>query len=200
MKTTSKHNKLGFLILIGQLGILVWLFGLMGFITYSYFQKPPPLDSLHNQAVIILTGDNGRIDTGLALADAIDSPAILISGVDPRITKDALSNNWNVGEHINLISLDHDALNTVDNAKQSAKWLKENQYTSAVLVTSTYHMIRAHSIMKAVMPEIKTIPYPVKTAHLQPHNFKFWNIMYREFHKTILVEACLMQSFISCLD
>jgi|TARA_R110002126_G_scaffold13118_1_gene56282 uncharacterized SAM-binding protein YcdF (DUF218 family) len=199
MKKTRKH-KLALFILIAQLGIVVWLFGLMGFITYSYFQKPPALESLQRQAVIILTGDNGRIDTGLALADAINSPAILISGVDPRVTKDALSSNWNVGEHINIISLDHDALNTVDNAKQSAKWLKENQYTSAVLVTSSYHMLRAHSIMKAVMPEIKTIPYPVKTTHLPPQKLKFWHIMYREFNKTILVEACLIQRFINCLD
>ena len=194
------HHKFGKAILLGQILIIVWLLGLMCFITHSYFQRQPALESLMDQPVIILTGDNGRIDKGLELADAIDSPAILISGVDPRFTKDALVTNWDAEDYINIISLDHDALNTIDIAKQSAKWLKENHYTSAVLVTSTYHMTRAHSIMKAVMPDIKTIAYPVKTSHLPTQKLKFWHIMYREFHKTILVKACLLQNFYSCFE
>ena len=160
MKQKKDNHIFGKTILLGQLLILAWLFGLMGFIAYSYFQKQPPLSALQNQPVIILTGDSGRIDTGLELANEINSPAILISGVDPRVTKDALVSNWDAGAAINIISLDHDAMNTVDNAKQSAKWLKENQYTSAILVTSSYHIARAHSIMKAIMPEIKTLIEP----------------------------------------
>ena len=141
--TQNHRNLFGKAVLLTQVIILAWLFGLMGFVAYSYFQEQPPLKEIQNQPIIILTGDSGRIDKGLKLADVIDSPAILISGVDPRFTKDALVDNWDAAETINIISLDHDALNTVDNAKQSAKWLKENQYTSAVLVTSSYHITRA---------------------------------------------------------
>ena len=193
-------NKKHFVIVTIQSLIFLWLLALISFIGYSHFAAAPKHEEIKNAPVIILTGDNGRIEQGLELSRDINSPAILITGVDTKLAKDNLVNTWDAQDLKSKISVDHKAMDTVGNIKQSVIWLEENKFNQAVIVTSNYHLPRANAIAKALAPELEIIGYPIQSEHLTPQKLKFWRIMYKEFHKTVAVKLCLAQPLFTCME
>ncbi len=179
---------------------ILWLCAYGFFIAYSHLSTRPEVTKISQEPVIILTGDSGRITQGLELAKTIDSPAIFITGVNEQLDKKDILNNWNADNLDPLISIDHKALNTIGNIEQSVKWLQENNYNEAVIVTSNYHMPRAEMLFKAKAPELHFLSYPVQSSHLSPQKLKFWKTMFIEFHKTALVKFCIIQNLVDCLD
>jgi uncharacterized SAM-binding protein YcdF (DUF218 family) len=200
---TNKLKLKNIIILTLQSLIVLWVLSFMAFIAYSYFLPQPKQADIMDRPVIILTGDAGRIEVGLSLAQSINSPAIFITGVDKRLDKTTIIEKWANGSVDNLedkIDVDHDALNTVGNAQQSKLWLARNNYTQAILVSSSYHLPRALAIMRDNQPQLSITGYPVPISHLNPTKLKFWRIMHKEFNKTVLIKACLLQNIVSCLD
>tara|TARA_R110002124_G_scaffold64985_2_gene177457 strand:- start:262434 stop:263042 length:609 start_codon:yes stop_codon:yes gene_type:complete len=199
----EKLNLKNIIILSVQGLVVLWALGFMAFIAYSYFLPQPKIAEIMERPIIILTGDVGRIEAGLSLAQSINSPAIFITGVDKRLDKTTIIEKWASGATDSLedkIDIDHDALNTFGNAEQSKLWLNAHNYTQAIVVTSSYHLPRTKAVMRDNLPKLTLTGYPVSIEHLNPTKLKFWRIMRKEFNKTVLIKACLLQNIVSCLD
>ena len=118
----------------------------------------------NEKAAIVLTGAKGRIAAGLRLLEQGKAETLLISGVNPNMSFADLQKHGYVSrEKFDCcVTLDLDARNTRQNARQSRKWLDEKNLDSFTLVTSDYHMPRSILEFKSLMPEKTIRPLCVK--------------------------------------
>ncbi|MDQ0475152.1 YdcF family protein [Labrys wisconsinensis] len=113
--------------------------------------------------IVVLTGGADRI------ADAVDLLAegrgkrLLITGVNPATSKTAISATAPRTSDLLAccIDLDRNALNTVGNALEAARWVREKHFHSIIVVTSSYHMPRSLMELRRVLPDTDLIAYPV---------------------------------------
>ena len=61
------------------------------------------------------------------------------------------------------IDLDRSATNTIGNAVETRRWVRDRGFRSLVVVTSAYHMPRALAELEHQMPDVTLIPFPVVT-------------------------------------
>lgn len=118
--------------------------------------------------IVVLTGGQSRLEAAAALLAQAKGKRLLISGVHPTIGKaDVLRA---VGGNPDLfkccVDIGHEALQTVGNAAETAKWVQDNRYTSIILVTNNYHMPRSLLEMARAMENVKITPYPVVNSDL----------------------------------
>ncbi len=138
----------------------LWLIGFSIFLII--LPKPSENIPTSSDAIIVLTGDKNRVGMGVKLYELGIAKKLLISGVYPEskvidIIQPYVSTNINIAG----IELDEKATNTDQNAIESTKWLRQNNYRSAILVTSDYHMPRALIHFKRQMPELSITPFAV---------------------------------------
>lgn len=127
-----------------------------------------PLELHGADGIVVLTGGQSRIDTGLGLLKAGKGRRLLISGVNPVARMDDLRHA--TGGDRNLftccVDIDRAALNTIGNAEESAKWASANTYGSIIVVTNNYHMPRSLLEMRRILPMADLQPYPVVNTPL----------------------------------
>lgn len=119
-------------------------------------------------AIIVVTGGRSRLDAAVKLLKSGKGERLLISGVHPDADLDDL--RAVTGGDRTLfgccVDVDYDALDTIGNAQESAKWLRGHKYARAILVTNNYHMPRTLLEMKRVVPDTEFIPYPVVNTRI----------------------------------
>ena len=172
-----------FIALLAAFGtsVLLWFVGFMWFAAHVALIEPENPNST-TDAIIVLTGDKGRIDTGIRLLKEKKSEELFISGVNPDVKIEDLTS----GKLIPCcITLGYMADNTEQNASESAGWIKANKIKSVRLVTSNYHMVRSKTAFEANIPDIEIIAHPVLPDDFEPTNRKFWPTIFKEYHKTI---------------
>ncbi len=129
--------------------------------------------------LVIFTGGSKRIDTALALvADGYSKP-VLISGVNPQVTKEFLLSGLSK-ENQRLITLDYQSKSTKDNVNATNEWVKKLKLKSVGLITSFYHIPRSMLYWKRSGQYTNVSLYPVFPEKM-PLSF-----MFREYHKYIL--------------
>ena len=64
------------------------------------------------------------------------------------------------------VDLGFQALDTVGNARETARWARKHDYRSLIVVTSDFHMPRAMLELRAALPEVSFTPYPVRSGEL----------------------------------
>jgi uncharacterized SAM-binding protein YcdF (DUF218 family) len=113
--------------------------------------------------IVVLTGGAGRIEEALSLMEAHQAKRLLISGVHQDVAATTLQGLTGRGKELFdcCIDIDHNALDTVGNAKESAKWSKLNQIKSLTIVTAHYHMPRALVEFQRHHKDIILVPHPV---------------------------------------
>ncbi|MET3559382.1 uncharacterized SAM-binding protein YcdF (DUF218 family) [Bartonella japonica] len=147
--------------------IFVFLFWI-SFIVFSekieQLQPPNPLPKA--DAIIVLTGGENRIETGLDLLQKGLGSRLLISGVNTTTNLKNLTHNAHIAPQLLncCVDLEHKAINTKGNAKESADWIKKHHYTTLYIVTHDYHIWRSLRELKYLMPDINFIAYPVKKS------------------------------------
>lgn len=140
-------------------------------------------------AIVVLTGGKNRIRYGLDLLKANKSPKLLISGILQNISKRDVIRNSGFKDSVNpnLVYIDYKSTDTVDNAKYSAAWLKKNNVSSIILVTSTYHMRRSLLEFQNALPKLTIHPYgvnPLKTGSLPwSGSRRYLALYFREYLK-----------------
>lgn len=170
---------------------IVWLVGLYMFSKHVTQITAPP-SSMETDAIVVLTGSAGRVNTGLDLLQDGSTQQLFISGVDPRVDVKTLVDLWKDTQPQTIdesspvalpccIVLGADAKNTKENAAESAFWIAsmDKQIASIRLVTADYHMPRAIMEFHHTLPETKILPHPVKAKHDRFLTFK-------EYNKTLL--------------
>lgn len=128
-----------------------------------------PSDPKPADAIIVLTGGQARIDAALALLKSGKGERLLISGVHPSTGRAALraATGGDAALFSCCVDIDYDALDTVGNAEQSAKWVESHAYRSVILVTNNYHMPRSLLEMDRLLgTQADVTPYPVVNAPL----------------------------------
>ena len=114
-------------------------------------------------AIVALTGGEGRVATGVALLSEGRGERLLISGGNPDVTMNAV--RAASGAPADLfeccVDIGVEAANTVGNAEETARWANGHGYTRLIIVTSDFHMPRALLELKAALPAHELVPHGV---------------------------------------
>lgn len=152
-----------FLLVLAVLGVLV------GFLRFS--SEIAALDNPQTAAtadgIVVLTGGKARIETALDLLAQKKGRRLLISGVHPQSTPDAIRTAVGGKEEWFdcCVDIDRAATDTAGNADETAKWATRNGFASLIVVTSDYHMPRALMEMRRHRPDITFTPWFVIHEH-----------------------------------
>jgi uncharacterized SAM-binding protein YcdF (DUF218 family) len=150
---------------------------LVGFVRFII---PPPgeNDPMQTDAIVVLTGGDLRLRSGIELMRAGKGHVLFVSGVNRRVDLDHLlrfagaksAKNW----LICCIVLGREAKNTAGNAEETEEWMRRLGYHSLRLVTAWYHMPRSLLEFRRAMPDIEIIPHPVFSEEPASQNSLGW--------------------------
>ena len=126
---------------IASLLVLAWALGFALFVVWL----PGPSNAAETDAIIVLTGGEGRIERGLELLQAEKAERMLVSGVNRTVRPAELAAELGVPEELFdcCIDLDQDAVDTRSNGEQAARWAHDRGFETVRLVTTDWHMPRA---------------------------------------------------------
>lgn len=163
---------------------LFWALGWMWFAA-SVVSMKAHNPEMPTDAIIVLTGGEKRVNTGLDLLADGKGKKLFISGVNSKVKPEELVALWK-GDHEKVlccITLGYEAEDTSSNASESQEWIKKNNIHSITLVTSNYHMARSSLIFKQAMPDIQIYKHPVVPVDFEPWGKSFWVLTLQEYTK-----------------
>jgi len=166
--------------------ILLWTAGFVGF--NVHIKGLINSDRSRTDAIVVLTGGPDRINAGLDLLADKKADYLFISGVDTRVSAEQLVAMWRAEAKRPpcCIILGHEAQNTIENAAEAKDWIRMNKIHSVRLLTSDYHMPRAHLAFAALMPDMDIRPYPVTSSDVRNNKTRYLYFAFREYNKTLL--------------
>lgn len=166
---------------------LLWGLGWIWFATTIAFAVPPKED-VKTDAIVVLTGGNGRVNAGLNLLAKKAAPKLFISGVHKEVSRQDIYNSWTTPHQNNpcCIYLGYQAEDTSGNAIETKEWIEENDIKSLRLVTSSYHMPRALQEISKILPQTEIIPHPVFSDDFEAWKDRFWTLTFSEYNKTLV--------------
>lgn len=159
----------------------VWFASAIGF--GSVNDTPPKAE-----AIIVLTGGNGRINAALDLLQAKAAPILFVSGVNEGTNKDDIYNSWkqkNAGRPCCII-LGYQAIDTSGNATEVQEWVNKEGIKSFILVTSRYHMPRAYLQISNSLPTTEIHKHVTDSNDLEPWVGRFWSLTFSEYNKMLI--------------
>jgi len=147
----------------------------IGFVIFSEHVsnlQAPPADQKAD-AIIVLTGGKSRIEVALELLAEKRGERLLISGVHPSTKREALQRVTRTDPALFAccVDLDRTALNTIGNAVESAKWIKQHNYKRIFIVTNNYHIPRSILELSRQVGNVELLPYPVINSDLKNNNW-----------------------------
>ncbi|HEX7776739.1 MAG TPA: YdcF family protein [Parvibaculum sp.] len=156
--------------LVAFAGLLAALYCL-GFVVFAAeLDRRPPIDVPVADAIVALTGGEGRIAEAYKLLEDGKGARLLITGVHPEVKLASLKHmvHGPTAKFDCCVDLGREAEDTIGNASETAGWVRRHNYRSIILVTSTYHMPRATLELHRTMPGVSITPFPVvqDTLHL----------------------------------
>ena len=168
-----------------------------GVFAVNILDATPPPDP-RAEGIVVFTGGTARIDGALHLLAEGRASRLLISGVNPAVSRQALAES--VGKELDAaldccVDLGREAQDTIGNATETREWAEAKGFRSLIVVTSDYHMPRSMAELAEAMPEVTLIPYPVTNPDL--HLDDWWNrasafgLLTREYGKYLLAAARL---------
>ena len=195
--------------------ILCSAFFIGGFLRFAtaISQIAPP-ETVSADAIVVLTGGADRINGALDLLAKGNAKRLLISGVHPRTSRDALAKITASRDELFAccVDLDKKAEDTIGNAAQTSAWANEYSFKSLIVVTSAYHMPRSMAELRKVMPNVDLKPYPVVRQNLNLHEwYAHWGatrLLLHEYMKYVAArlrlsmneDAIIPRRFVSCAD
>ena len=133
--------------MIARAAALLLLLYALAFIVFAFtLGRPAPANTPATDAAVVLTGGAGRFEHAMDVLRAGKAKRLLVSGVDPSVTKPDLARRI-PGEKKWLaccVDLGSESVDTRSNAEETARWLAKHNYRSVRLITSDWHMRRAH--------------------------------------------------------
>lgn len=155
----------------------------------------PPADPEKADAIIVLTGGQSRLDAAMELLESGKGQRLLISGVHPAASRKQLQ--LAMGGDSKLftccVDIDRAALDTIGNAEESAKWVREHAYGSIILVTNNYHMPRSLLEMGRLLRDARLEPYPVVNSKLDDGSWltkpQALRVLFTEYNKYLVALA-----------
>ena len=152
---------------------LIWIAGLVRFADSIPLSIAEP--DRHSDAIVVLTGGSGRLDEGLNLLERDMAKRLFVSGVYQGVDVKTLFQMFqhNPQELEARIGIGT-AINTVENASETAEWMDSYGYTSMRLVTAAYHMPRSLLEFHDAMANIDIIAHPVFPERVKVERWWVW--------------------------
>lgn len=159
---------------------LIWIFGFVWFAAST----PGPAADIETDAIVVATGEAGRIQRGIELLDKGLAQEMLVSGVNSDVTADEFAAEFGVSRRqMNCcVDLGFDATDTRSNASEITQWAMANKHKTLRLVTSDWHMRRADAELSRLLPGSIAV---VRDA--VPTRFRM-STMVVEYHKLLASE------------
>lgn len=134
-----------------------------------------PVAVPRTDAIVVVTGGSQRIGDAIGLLGADRGSRLLISGVNEKIGREELAKlNPSARELLACcVDLDYRARNTIGNAIETRRWVRQHGFRSLLLVTSNYHMPRTAAEFSHAMPGVRIVPHPVVTEQIDTTGW--WN-------------------------
>ncbi len=179
------------------LAICLFLIVFAGFVAFAFKVERQTLQ-LDQKAdgMIVLTGGADRIPDAIELFSKGHASRMLITGVNPGITRAEIGRfNPKYRELIDCcVDLGYEALNTSGNAREARRWAQQNAIQqSLIVVTSNYHMPRALAELQDALPGLALIPYPVVSVKMRDSSWwqspQAMRLMSSEYIKYVLVSG-----------
>ena len=163
---------LGFLVLLWALGFALFALTL-----------PRPADDRTTDSIVVLTGGPGRLDRGLDLLSRHRAQRLFLSGTDRSVRKSELAARTHrpLALFDCCVDLGQESVDTRSNAIETAGWLRAHHYASVRLITTDWHMPRAHADLARQLGRdpIVIVPDAVRS---QPS----FVTLFTEYHKYVL--------------
>ncbi len=157
----------------------LWAAGLIWYSALIFTAAPQAMEQKVD-ALIVLTGGQNRIVEGVRLLDDKNAEKLFISGVHQGIRVETLTGP----NPPCCITLGYEAGNTNENALESARWAADENISSVRLITSDYHMPRAHLEFKHHMhKDAQILKHPVKAGKHSLFSEQFMTLVFEEYHK-----------------
>ncbi len=147
--------------------VALWFGGLIRFVGDIQTMRQTNVAA---DAIVVLTGSQGRVTEGLELLARDPSRRMLISGVDTRTDKAALARAYPDSAALITccVTLGPDAKDTVGNAEEIARWAIREGVRSLIVVTAAYHMPRSLVELKRTTASFRLEPWPTRTGTDDP--------------------------------
>lgn len=167
IKLLKTRKSIASLLIIFILAILAYYYLLPGVASFLVFRT----NLQHEDVIIILSGDNERIPYGVKLYKANYSDKIIITGIKTDSLKEKVIE---LGVAPKDVIMEYKAKTTYENALFSRNIMLQNNFTSAIVVSSPYHMRRAAWLFdRAFKDDNITLLYsPVDNSWFKPE--KWW--------------------------
>jgi uncharacterized SAM-binding protein YcdF (DUF218 family) len=157
------------------LGLALVVFGWLG--GFTWFIATLPLGERSprkTDGIVALTGGPARLDEAAILLADGQGQRLLISGVNPETSAEAIQQTLNLPPALFgcCVDLGREATDTVGNARETATWAARHQFHSLRVVTFAAHMPRSLVELRAALPEdVELLAHPVLTERVRPANW-----------------------------
>jgi uncharacterized SAM-binding protein YcdF (DUF218 family) len=153
--------------MITRAGALLLLLYALAFIVFAFtLGKPASPSAAATDAAVVLTGGAGRFEHAMDVLRDGKAKRLLVSGVDPSVTKADLARRAPAEQKwlACCVDLGSESVDTRSNAEETARWLAKHNYRSLRLITSDWHMRRArYEFDRALRHKYKLVPDAVRT-------------------------------------
>ena len=179
------------LALAALLGLaLAWSGGLVWFV--ERIPRTVSAPDARTDAIVALTGGSRRLPAGFMLLAGKQAEKLFVSGVYRGVeVAELLELSKEAPQELECcVDLGYAAADTVGNARETARWMAGNGYSSLRLVTANYHMPRSLLEFRFVMPDARIVPHPVFPERVKVERWWQWPgtafLIAREYTKYLL--------------
>lgn len=195
---SSRNKKAKQYIIIMLIAFLIYILGFVYFALNIQYKTDYPTEK--TDAIIALTGETIRITESIKELAKSNAHKLFISGVHRQAPIEKVINNT-----INEINKLHNPIyntnnlkakieigkaeNTIENALESAIWVRKNNIKSIRLITSYYHVPRSKLIFDKYLPNTLIIYHPISLSHTDftsIFNSQTLYLLFSEYNKYIL--------------
>ncbi|WP_244472687.1 MULTISPECIES: YdcF family protein [unclassified Methylobacterium] len=136
-----------------------------GFLTFvACLERDERVPQGRADGIVALTGGAQRIGDAIDLLANGYGRRLLITGVNERTSRDEIARLNPTQRHwIDCcVDLDYRARNTIGNAIETRRWMRQHRFSTVTVVTSNYHMPRTMvELDHALMGADRVVPHPV---------------------------------------
>ncbi len=153
--------------------LLIFAAGLLEFGDRVARLTPADEPAAADGIVALTGGSDQRLEAATRLLEDGKGRRLLVSGVNPRATRQDLWGVTGAAKPIFdcCVDLGFTAADTVGNAREAAEWARSLGYRTLILVTADYHMPRAMLELRAALPAAVITSYPVATRDLDAQHW-----------------------------
>ncbi|MDG2001261.1 MAG: YdcF family protein [Alphaproteobacteria bacterium] len=150
---------------------IAFILYIISFLDFIKDLEKENINSIDSNTIVVLTGNTGRLNAAIDLMLLNTDTRLFITGVARGVRYSEIIKNKKIDKA--RIILGYKAQSTLGNAIETKIWIQKNNFKDFILITDDWHMQRSLVLFKNSMPNIKIIPYRLKSNSNLRKNFYF---------------------------